>query len=94
MMRERVTLDKNEDYTSFIMEVVNKAMQVTQGSAEDWQERSVKEKFNEFNENLFWFSQQQEYHQIAKRFSQNDERNEKTTQNSKDQILNHFGYIL
>ncbi len=56
----------DRDYTKFIMEVINTAIRVTQASSDDKRERTVKDIFNEFNEKLFCFAQQDKYHPIIK----------------------------
>lgn len=48
-------------YTEFIMRVINAAIEVTQENEGDSRERTVKEVFIDFNEQLFWLSQQKNY---------------------------------
>ena len=43
------------------MNVINTAIRVTQGNQDDHQERTVKEIFTQFNEQLFWLVQQQQF---------------------------------
>jgi hypothetical protein len=43
--REVIDLEGKEDYTGFVMDVINTAIKATQSSSEDWGERTVKEKF-------------------------------------------------
>jgi len=50
-------LSEDEDYTEFIMEVVNTAIRVVQACDGDSQERTNKEIFAEFNRELFALSQ-------------------------------------
>lgn len=46
------------------MQVVNAAIRVTHSNEDDSRERSMKEVFTQFNEQLFWTTQQQDYHSI------------------------------
>ena len=54
----------DEDYTEFIMRVINAAIEVVQDCSNNYRERTNFEKFTEFNENLFWIVQQKEYQNI------------------------------
>jgi hypothetical protein len=46
------------------MQVLNAAIRVTHSNEDDSRERSMKEVFTQFNEQLFWTTQQQDYHSI------------------------------
>jgi hypothetical protein len=46
------------------MTVINAAIQVTQDNQRDVRERTVSERFTEFNHHLFWLTQQKEYQTI------------------------------
>ena len=63
-MIEAIDLNENEDYTAFIMEVINSAIKVTQQNKSDSRHRTVFEIFTEFNEHLFYMVQQKDYQQI------------------------------
>ena len=46
------------------MKVFNAATQITQENQQDSRERTVFEKFTDFNEHLFWVTQQKPYQKI------------------------------
>jgi dipeptide/tripeptide permease len=46
------------------MQVLNAAIRVTHSNEDDSRERSMREVFTQFNEQLFWMTQQQDYHSI------------------------------
>jgi hypothetical protein len=46
------------------MQVLNAVIRVTHSNENDSRERSMKEIFTQFNEQLFWTTQQQDYHSI------------------------------
>jgi dipeptide/tripeptide permease len=46
------------------MQVLNTAIRMTHSNEEDSRDRTVREIFTQFNEQLFWTTQQQEYHSI------------------------------
>ncbi len=46
------------------MQVLNAVIRVTHSNENDSRERSMKEVFTQFNEQLFWTTQQQDYHSI------------------------------
>lgn len=50
---EQINMREDEDYTQFIMEVVNKVIKVVQNNNEDMRQRTRKEVFADFNEELF-----------------------------------------
>ena len=77
---------KDGDYTGFIMLVVNRLVEVTQDSQEDSSGRTVFEKFTEFNEQMFWLTNQKEF---------NNKLNDPREENSiKKEIEKHFSQIL
>lgn len=53
-------INEGGDYTRFIMEVINKSIQVTQSSEGDSKKRTEMEVFTQFSEQLFWLSQQKD----------------------------------
>ena len=55
---------EDEDYTQFIMRVINAAIQVSQDNKDDMRERTVFQKFTQFNEHMFWLAQQKPYQKI------------------------------
>lgn len=55
----------SKDHTGFIIKVINKVINITQLD-EDWKDRTIREKFDQFNEHLFWLSQEDEYHAITR----------------------------
>ena len=57
-------INEEGDYTEFIMRVLNTAIRVTHSNEEDSRDRTVREVFTQFNEQLFWTTQQQDYHSI------------------------------
>jgi dipeptide/tripeptide permease len=57
-------INKEGDYTEFIMRVLNAAIRVTHSNEDDSRDRTVREIFTQFNEQLFWTTQQQDYHSI------------------------------
>jgi hypothetical protein len=61
---EQLILEEEGDYTQFVMKVINTAISVTQSTENDSRERTIKEKFTDFNEQLFWIAQQKEYHNV------------------------------
>ena len=46
------------------MQVLNTAIRMTHSNEEDSRDRTVREIFTQFNEQLFWTTQQQDYHSI------------------------------
>jgi hypothetical protein len=62
---EVLKLKESEDYTSFIMEVINSAIQVAQDNKDDSKERTTFEIFTEFSRNLFWLAEQKQYQEIV-----------------------------
>jgi hypothetical protein len=57
----KILFSEEGDYTAFIMKVINAIIEVPQDNREDKRERTVFEKFVEFNEHLFWVAQRKEY---------------------------------
>jgi hypothetical protein len=49
MTEDKIDFDVIDDYTEFIMKVINSAIQVTQENKEDSRERTIFEKFTDFN---------------------------------------------
>ena len=49
LTNEKIIFDESEDYTDFIMKVINAAIDVTQDNSDDSRERTIFEKFKEFN---------------------------------------------
>jgi hypothetical protein len=61
---EALILNGAEEYTAFIMRVINSAIQVAQDNKEDPRERTTFEIFTDFSRNLFWLAQQKQYQEI------------------------------
>ena len=57
-------MDDSNDYTSFIMKVINKAVGIANENKLDSRERTVFEIFSEFNEKMFWLSKQKNYQKM------------------------------
>jgi hypothetical protein len=58
------------------MTVLNRAISATQENKDDARERTVFEKFTEFNEQLFWLVQQKDYQKATACF---DGKNQQRT---------------
>lgn len=55
------------DYTPFIMKVVNKALEITvKTDGDDPLQHTLKEKFVNFNENLFWLAKQNKISELIR----------------------------
>jgi hypothetical protein len=72
------------DYAPFIMKVLNAAIQVAHDNKDDARERTNFEKFTEFNEHLFWLTQQKDYQKfisplIEKKAQTNKKKAEQNT---------------
>ena len=61
---QAISLPEDENYTEFIMKVINSATSVTQENKDDFRERTVFEKFKEFSEHLFWVTQEKQYQKM------------------------------
>ena len=59
-----IVFDEDPDYTQFIMKTVNAAIQITQNIEDDSRERTMKEVYNQFSEQLFWIAQHKKYQPI------------------------------
>ena len=57
-------LPQSEDYTSFIMRVINEVILVSESNQELAQDRTILQSFTEFNEHLFWMVEQKSYQKI------------------------------
>jgi hypothetical protein len=85
------------NYTGFIMKVINAIIEVPQNSKEDARERTVFEKFTEFNEHLFWLTQQKDYQrEIEEIERQNNQEAEGSTivKKNSSRICDKFYSIL
>lgn len=87
---------KDEDYTEFIMTVINKIITVTQDNSEDARERTVYEKFTQFNEHIFWITQQKTYQQVLNRSEKNSKEGKETRISKliQEGLGNHYEEIL
>ena len=61
---------EDEDYTGYIMEVINTAIAAVQSNKDDRLERTSMEVFTEFNEKLLWISRQKGAANILKNDNQ------------------------
>jgi hypothetical protein len=57
-------LSEEGDYTQFVMKVINTIIEVTQDNKDDARERTIFEKFTQFNEHLFWAAQEKTFQDI------------------------------
>ena len=49
------------DNTQYIMKVINSLIEMTQDNSEDARERTIFQKFKEFNQHLFWVTQSKDF---------------------------------
>ena len=84
---------QDEDYTQFIMRVINAIIEVTHDNSDDAKERTIFQKFTEFNENLFWVSQEKDYHQVLSTFGEKDS-SKKDEESIKTNICDYFDTIM
>ena len=80
--KEFMILEEDGDYTEFIMKVINAAIGVTEKNAADARERTVYQKFTQFNQHLFWLTQHRPYQVMV---SKTDQKN-KLKREEKDKI--------
>jgi hypothetical protein len=66
-------MEENADYSGFIMKVINAVIEVTQDNKDDERERTIFERFAEFNEHLFWLTEQKDYQKILGSYSEEKE---------------------
>ena len=83
------------------MKVINTAIKATQCNEEDGRERTVKEIFTQFNEQLFWASQDENYQEIIKNIEKTDNNKtmsskikKDTSENTKNHIVDFFDRTL
>ena len=70
------------------MKVINKVIEVTHDNSQDSKERTIFEKFTEFNEKLFWIAQEKDYSNIINNFD--DKTNNKESKNIKEDICSLY----
>ena len=73
------------------MKVVNTAVSIPQMSENDSRERTVKEIFVEFNEQLFWSAENKYFTEEINKFDQNCSSHKHKESNM---LFNHFEKIL
>jgi hypothetical protein len=94
---EILKLEESGDYTSFIMKVLNAAINVTQDNKDDARERTIFERFSEFNEHLFWLAEQRDYTKIISTINEEstEEGSERFQKQAKiSHICNYFDTIF